>query len=410
MYPKVFTDFAAYVKKYGDVSPVPTDVMFYGLRKGDETEVEIETGQDPVHPPAGRQRAQRARACAPCSSSSTATRARCEVLDKRFGKEVAARPKADKDNLHHLGSPMPGTVVEVKAAAGDEVKEGDKLVVLEAMKMEMTLASPLAGVIKEITVKPEGSGRRRRPAGSLQVDALACPGCCDHRRRDGSARAARLQPEGRRLRGADLASDAATGVALAREQHPDLVLLDIMLPDASGLDVCRMLKSQPATRDTQVMMVTAKGEEIDRVVGFELGADDYVVKPFSTRELLLRVQAVLRRRPGAASPCPRRRHRRRGPHPLRVLLMDRGAHRAWVEDAEVQLTALEFKLLGTLYDRRDRVQTRGALLEDVWGASADMATRTVDTHVKRLREKLGAAGDYIETVRGVGYRFLGKAE
>jgi two-component system phosphate regulon response regulator PhoB len=159
------------------------------------------------------------------------------------------------------------------------------------------------------------------------------------------------------------------------------------------------------------MMVTAKGEEIDRVVGFELGADDYVVKPFSTRELLLRVQAVLRRRPGAASPLPAPTGSD-GAAPIRfgVLLIDRGAHRVWVEDAEVQLTALEFKLLGTLYDRRDRVQTRGSLLEDVWGASADMATRTVDTHVKRLREKLGAAGDYIETVRGVGYRFLGKAE
>jgi two-component system phosphate regulon response regulator PhoB len=135
------------------------------------------------------------------------------------------------------------------------------------------------------------------------------------------------------------------------------------------------------------------------------------VKPFSTRELLLRVQAVLRRRAGATAvpPPPASGD---GPAPIRfgVLLIDRGAHRIWVEDAEVQLTALEFKLLGTLYDRRDRVQTRGSLLEDVWGASADMATRTVDTHVKRLREKLGAAGNYIETVRGVGYRFLGKAE
>jgi two-component system phosphate regulon response regulator PhoB len=206
------------------------------------------------------------------------------------------------------------------------------------------------------------------------------------------------------------AADAAAGVAMVREQHPDLVLLDIMLPDASGLDVCRMLKSQPATRDVQVMMVTAKGEEIDRVVGFELGADDYVVKPFSTRELLLRVQAVLRRRatsPASPPPAPGD-----GPAPIRfgLLLIDRSAHRVWVEDREVQLTALEFKLLGTLYDRRDRVQTRGSLLEDVWGASSDMATRTVDTHVKRLREKLGAAGDYIETVRGVGYRFLGKIE
>ena len=201
------------------------------------------------------------------------------------------------------------------------------------------------------------------------------------------------------------ASDAAAGFALAQEHRPDLVLLDIMLPDASGLDVCRMLRTNPVTRDVQVMMVTAKGEEIDRVVGFELGADDYVVKPFSTRELLLRVQAVLRRRSTKGAPGPTGDVE--GQIRFGCLLIDRNAHRAWVENAEVQLTALEFKLLGTLYDRRDRVQTRGSLLEDVWGASADMATRTVDTHVKRLREKLGAAGDYIETVRGVGYRFIG---
>jgi two-component system, OmpR family, phosphate regulon response regulator PhoB len=201
-----------------------------------------------------------------------------------------------------------------------------------------------------------------------------------------------------------VASDAATGVNMAREQLPDLVLLDIMLPDASGLDVCRMLKSQPQTRDALVMMVTAKGEEIDRVVGFELGADDYVVKPFSTRELILRVQAVLRRRSSAPPVAGT------GEAPIRFgcLVVDRSAHRAWVNDEEIQLTALEFKLLGTLYDRRDRVQSRGSLLEDVWGASAEMATRTVDTHVKRLREKLGKAGDYIETVRGVGYRFLAR--
>ena len=201
------------------------------------------------------------------------------------------------------------------------------------------------------------------------------------------------------------ATDGASGIALAREHQPDLVLLDIMLPDQSGLDVCRLLKSQAPTRETQVMMVTAKGEEIDRVVGFELGADDYVVKPFSTRELLLRVQAVLRRRkPAASAPLPPGDDSA-GAIRFGCLVMDRDAHRAFVEGAELQLTALEFKLLGTLYDRRDRVQTRGSLLEDVWGASAEMATRTVDTHVKRLREKLGAAGDYIETVRGVGYRF-----
>jgi two-component system phosphate regulon response regulator PhoB len=203
-----------------------------------------------------------------------------------------------------------------------------------------------------------------------------------------------------------VAGDAAQGLALAREQRPDLVLLDLMLPDASGLEVCRTLKGEAETRDIQVMMVTAKGEEIDRVVGFELGADDYVVKPFSTRELLLRVQAVLRRRQGRGEAGGEAQADEGASIRFGCLVVDRDAHRVFVNGAEVQLTALEFKLLGTLYDRRDRVQSRGTLLEDVWDASAEMATRTVDTHVKRLREKLGPAGDYIETVRGVGYRFI----
>jgi two-component system phosphate regulon response regulator PhoB len=143
-------------------------------------------------------------------------------------------------------------------------------------------------------------------------------------------------------------------------------------------------------------MVTAKGEEIDRVVGFELGADDYVVKPFSVRELLLRVQAVLRR--SAEHPVAE-------VFEIGDLRIDRGAHRAWVAGEEVTLTALELKLLVTLCDRRGRVQTRERLLSDVWGIDADVTSRTVDTHVKRLREKLGKMGDVIETVRGVGYRF-----
>ena len=174
--------------------------------------------------------------------------------------------------------------------------------------------------------------------------------------------------------------------AMVREQRPDLVLLDLMLPDVSGLEVCRNLKSDPATRGIPVVMVTAKGEEVDRVVGFELGADDYVVKPFSVRELLLRVQAVLRRSqsgPAVAVPATITFGR---------LRIDRDAPSVLVDDQEVTLTALELRLLCTLYERRNRVQSRAVLLDDVWAVSGENATRTVDTHVKRLREKLGAAG------------------
>ncbi|MEZ4259386.1 MAG: response regulator [Polyangiaceae bacterium] len=192
------------------------------------------------------------------------------------------------------------------------------------------------------------------------------------------------------------------GLRLAREKKPDLVLLDLMLPDVPGTEVCRRLKSDAATSGIRVMMLTAKGEEIDRVVGFELGADDYVIKPFSVRELMLRVQAVLRRPTG---PTETSAHITFG-----RLRVDREAHRVWVDEEELELTALEFKLLVTLYDRRNRVQSRASLLSDVWGIDSDITTRTVDTHVKRLREKLGAAGAYVETVRGVGYRFADSPE
>jgi two-component system phosphate regulon response regulator PhoB len=187
---------------------------------------------------------------------------------------------------------------------------------------------------------------------------------------------------------------------LAKARRPDVVLLDLMLPDVAGTEVCRTLKSDPTLKSIPVIMLTARGEEIDRVVGFELGADDYVVKPFSVRELLLRIQAVLRR--GVQEPADQAEGRVQ----FGCLTFDRAAHRAWVEGEEVELTALEFKLLVTLYDRRDRVQSRATLLDDVWGITADITTRTVDTHVKRLREKLLGARDYIETVRGVGYRFV----
>ena len=186
------------------------------------------------------------------------------------------------------------------------------------------------------------------------------------------------------------------GLKYARDEHPELVLLDLMLPDVSGNEVCKQLKRNEQTSAIPVMMITARGEEIDRVLGFELGADDYVVKPFSVRELLLRVQAILRR------------NSTREAQPKTTfgqLRIDREAHRVWVGENEITLTALEFRLLIALFDGRNRVQTRTVLLDGVWGIDAEVTTRTVDTHVKRLRQKLGEAGDYIETIRGVGYRF-----
>ena len=183
---------------------------------------------------------------------------------------------------------------------------------------------------------------------------------------------------------------------------PDLVLLDVMLPDISGTEVCRQIRAHEPTRTVPIIMVTARGEEIDRVVGFEVGADDYVVKPYSTRELVLRVRAVLRRRQGGAEAS--------APQSFGRLRVDPAAHQVWVDGHEVSLTALEFRLVQTLISRRGRVQTRDTLLSDVWGITADVTTRTVDTHVKRLREKLGPAGMYIETVRGTGYRFRSTPE
>jgi two-component system phosphate regulon response regulator PhoB len=194
-----------------------------------------------------------------------------------------------------------------------------------------------------------------------------------------------------------LAGRGAEGIRLCRQRVPDLVILDLMLPDIPGTEVCRTLRSDADTRNVAILMLTAKNEEIDRVVGFELGADDYVSKPFSPRELLLRIGAILRRAGGDPEPSTLVRFGR--------LKIDKAAHRVFVDDHEIELTALEFKLLVMLHDRKNRVQTREMLLEEVWGMDPDISTRTVDTHVKRLREKLGDASAYIETVRGSGYRF-----
>jgi two-component system phosphate regulon response regulator PhoB len=194
-------------------------------------------------------------------------------------------------------------------------------------------------------------------------------------------------------------SAAHTGPAAldaARRARPALIILDLMLPGVSGFDVLERLRTDEATRDVAVLMLTARREEPDRIRGLSLGADDYVTKPFSPQELVLRVGAILRRLSGGAGPADVLQ--------LGPLRIDRGAHRVMVDDREVDLTATEFKLLLTLAERRGRVQGRAHLLETVWDAAPDIQTRTVDMHIQRLRAKLGVAGELIETVRGFGCR------
>jgi two-component system phosphate regulon response regulator PhoB len=182
-----------------------------------------------------------------------------------------------------------------------------------------------------------------------------------------------------------------------RRSAPDLLVLDLMMPDLSGTEICRQIRATPELANLPIIMLTAKAQELDRVVGFELGADDYVTKPFSPRELALRVRAVLRRGRGAPAGSRALEHGE-----LRV---DVERHRCFVGDDEVELTSKEFDLLSELMTRPGRVLTRDRLLELVWGSDITVTSRTIDTHLKRLREKLGKAGDLIETVRGVGYRF-----
>lgn len=195
-------------------------------------------------------------------------------------------------------------------------------------------------------------------------------------------------------------STAASGqdaLDMARRERPALIVLDLMLPGMSGFEVLEMLRGDDSTRDVAVLMLTARREEVDRIRGLSLGADDYLTKPFSPQELVLRVAAILRR---AAQPQPT------GADTLSIgpIRIDRAALSVHVDEQVVDLTPTEYKLLITLAERRGRVQGRGHLLETVWDAAPDIQTRTVDMHVQRLRAKLGPAGDLIETVRGFGYR------
>jgi two-component system phosphate regulon response regulator PhoB len=189
---------------------------------------------------------------------------------------------------------------------------------------------------------------------------------------------------------------------LAKKEHPSLVILDLMLPGMDGKDICRALKSNPLTQSIPILMLTAKAEEVDRVIGLELGADDYVTKPFSPRELVLRVKAILRRKEvGQESEKIIQ---------IGELLIDIDRHHVAIKERPVQLTSTEFKLLVELASKRGRVQTREHLLDRVWGYTYEGYARTVDTHIRRLREKLGSLGDHIETIRGVGYRFKEERE
>jgi two-component system phosphate regulon response regulator PhoB len=200
------------------------------------------------------------------------------------------------------------------------------------------------------------------------------------------------------------AATGAEALQLASRIEPSLVVLDLMLPDMRGTEVCRLLRTNPLLAGVPIIMLTARGEEIDRVVGFEVGADDYVVKSsFSMREFLLRVRAVLRR--GSQAPAVANAETPPDTRSFGVLSIDETGHRVYVAGEEIALTATEFRLLQALARRPGRVLTRGMLLEEVWDLPPDLNTRTVDTHVKRLREKLAGAAAHLETVRGVGYRF-----
>ena len=194
------------------------------------------------------------------------------------------------------------------------------------------------------------------------------------------------------------ATDGEQALEQARTALPDLIVLDLMLPEVDGLEVCKILRRDPRTAGIPIIMLTAKAAEIDRVLGLELGADDYVTKPFSPRELVLRVKRLLRTSQEAEEKAEH--------FVWKELAVDIPKHQVTVKGREIDLTATEFKLLTVLAQRRGRVQSRDQLLRDVWEYDSLIDTRTVDTHMRRLREKLGLAAKYLDTVRGVGYRFV----
>ena len=194
------------------------------------------------------------------------------------------------------------------------------------------------------------------------------------------------------------AKDGARAIIAARDERPALIVLDLMLPEIDGLEVCKILRRDPATTMIPILMLTAKASEMDRVLGLELGADDYVTKPFSPRELVLRIKKLLARVKAADEPVAQLR--------FAELEIDVPRHQVTIAGEAVTLTATEFKLLELLARRRGRVQTRERLLQDVWGYENPIDSRTVDTHMRRLREKLGDTARFLETIRGVGYRFV----
>lgn len=199
----------------------------------------------------------------------------------------------------------------------------------------------------------------------------------------------------------EVANDGEKGLKAVERSLPALIILDLMLPGKDGIEVCRILKSNPKTKRIPILMVTARGEEADRIVGFEMGADDYMPKPFSPRELVLRVQAIFKRIKSGAEPTKTEQ----APITLGELTVDPIRHEVTFDGDIIPLTLLEFRLLYYLMERKGVVANRDALLDQVWGYDPALTTRTVDTHVKRLRQKLGKAGESLETVRGIGYRW-----